>query len=655
MNLKNIFIMQANKFNDHKQDLTERDFLYRTVCITGYVLTPLIVIGYLWDALFAVLLANGMPVYWAPLFFIGQCFFRAGLLATAVDMSLARFPRLSLKDFFVNAKKYWLLYAVLLILTLVSFVLLKALNPFILGFEFLVFKTHLMFFIILIFSLIYFWFKYPRQLRILTSRAFSLSFFLPILVFYGFYLICFYLSFFIQTPLVEPERILFFVFRYLEIVFLVYCFLHLRNALNKNEELTKKRELFLVDPSYGIINDIVWSFILPQRTPIFSVLKAFTPKDYNVEEFNRYPFFSWDFMSGKLVAITSFTFNSHTAFYLAKRFKEAGSTVIMGGAHVMHLPDEALDFCDAVVIGPAEGVWREIINDYETGTLKKTYHGHNSEELMAEVNNYLLEEGPEITGSILETTRGCKFNCEFCTIPIMNNRTILKNDINTIVTLAKKVMTKRKILSFIDNNIYCDPEYARELFKQLEPLKIKWTASSSLDIAQNEQTLKSAYASGCRLLLFGYEIFADSPEQQKGGKFSLAKRYLEFSRKVKKARIAIKAHFIFGFDSDRFSNLWRLFKFCFCLMPTTTTISFLTPFPGTKLFHRLNEEGRLVDLNWRNYNNKFVFSHPKWDSKIMTHLYYPVMLMFFGLTSTGGYLVLLFIFFSYLFFGNTLF
>ena len=345
------------------------------------------------------------------------------------------------------------------------------------------------------------------------------------------------------------------------------------------------------------------------------VLKALSPKTYKFRKFNRIIWHDRYYKNDVLVCITCFTSNCYEAYTIAKEFKKRGSKVVMGGLHVTYLPNEALAFCDSVVIGQAEGVWQEVIHDYENGTLKSQYKGAAAESDYARVHEELLNSPPYIIKDFLETIRGCKFRCHFCTVPALSGGHVHLQPIDAFVELIKKVRPHYHHVTFIDNNIYSDPAYSRELFIALKPLKIKWRSECTIDIAKNEETLKLARESGCYLGLIGYEISGVSLEKDQGGKFAMAQKYIEYTRIVKKAGIRIKGQFIFGFDSDNFKTLFDLWKFCFSVMPQYTALSMLTPLPGSEVYRNMLLQDRVINLNWRSYNcHRLIVRHPQYES-----------------------------------------
>lgn len=466
----------------------------------------------------------------------------------------------------------------------------------------------------------------------------------------GFLGINIFLFYIIPVLPINPlnlSRLSLFIFRYMHFL----AFLYLADViLSHYPEVLKKfeysKELILIRPLGPGIFEAIGSVFIRSHPPVFTVLKALTPGEYRFREFNQVFWRDRYFANNKLVAITCYTSNCPEAYRIAKEFKKRGSKVIQGGPHVTYMSDEALEYCDSVVIGEAEGVWQQVVKDYENNALKPRYQGMATDETHRIVHQGLLNSPQEVIKDFLETTRGCKFKCHFCTIPALNEGKIYKKAISEVVELIEKVKKKYKHLLFIDNNIYSDPAYARELFKALKPLNIKWSTQCTIDIAKNDETLQLAKESGCEGLLFGYEIYGNSPERSRGGKYKMADHYLQYSEKIKQHGIYIKAHYIFGYDADTLKNLWTLWKFCFSLNPRFTIISLLTPLPGAVLFDELLNENRITNLNWHNYAvHSLVFRHKQMNNALLSFLYPVIVMVFIYTASQFGRLLLLVIFF----------
>ena len=436
---------------------------------------------------------------------------------------------------------------------------------------------------------------------------------------------------------------LMFLIKYLHLlmfILIVKIFLKSYPAVRRHFE--SRKEIFLINPMGGgsVLSSL--SFLGYRYQPsVFAILKALTPPEYRIRTFSRVFWRKRYYRADALVAITCHTCNSVEAYKIAKEFRKRGAKVVMGGPHTACLPQEALEFCDSVVVGEAEGAWEDIINDYERNGLKPVYRRQATEAQYKQVHQYLLSAPPREVKDYLETTHGCKFHCDFCSVQTLCDGKLRHKPVTEIVELVQKLRPRYKVFNFIDNNIYSDPRYAQELFRALRPLKIKWCASSSIDIAADENILRLAKESGCAVLTVGYEIRPDSAEKEHGGKFALADRYAAYTKRIKKLGIKIRGNFIWGFDSDRFADLWDYWKSCFSIFPFFTVVSLLTPLPGSGLYQSLLNQERIMNVNWRSYTTFWPVFAPRHMSYRTLKIVFPFITAFFSLTtSPNGWLAL---------------
>ncbi len=483
--------------------------------------------------------------------------------------------------------------------------------------------------------------KYLRPLKLQKRKVtISLRSTGVIFILYTLYILNFHWPQFVQGPIIlDPLRIATFLSKYIYLLSFLYISILILTCYPEiYEKYTAGPGLILIHPAHGgVLPGIAFS-IISNYPPVFVILKTLTPEHYRIREFNRNIWHNRYYLNNKLVALTCYTSNSPEAYKIAKEFKNRGCRVIMGGPHVTYLPEEALEYCDSVVIGEVESVWKDIIKDYENGCLKKQYVGSTASEFQEEAHQAIYEEllqsEPAVIKDFLETTRGCKFRCHFCTIPGLSYGRVRIKPVFELVELIKKIKHRYRSVYFIDNNIYNDPAYTKELFKALKPLKIKWSTQSTIDIAKNDETLALAKESGCRLLMFGYEITGDSLEKERGGKFGMAHKYIEFSKKVQDLGIQIKGNFMFGFENDKLSDFFKIWKYCFKIRPFISSLALVTPLPGTQLFYDLIKENRITNLNWRNYTcMSLVFRHKRMNNFWLAFLY-PIFAFFFILTTS---------------------
>ncbi len=594
---------------------------------------------YMLDVVYAKAGMFGLGLFLSPFFLVLKVFLYAGVYGVCLDILLESHFQLTFKRVVDNCKKFYWIYVVSVLLTVIMHAGLSTYSTFFSTIDLLQVKNHfqILFYPLIAIIILYIKHLKPNKIRIKPVPA-SVTSLLLICILYSLDMLFFYIPQFFNFPLLEVERITLFASRYLQFYLFFYIAFLVVSPYKKDDCLpAHTKELYLINPNGKGVVGFLGKLVARYYPPFFLVLRALTPSCYKITEFNQHTFFEEDYKPGKLVAITSYTANSYIAYKIAKKFKEKGSTVIMGGPHVNFLSEEALEFCDSVLIGEAEGIWPKIIQDYEKGTLQKKYEGYPLEKFCSKTDDFILktlEQQPKI---YLETTRGCKYNCDFCVNPGLSFKKIRHRPVENIVQMVKKIRKKIPVISFLDNNIFSDPDYAHRLFEALKKLKIKWIAPCTLDIAKDEKCLDLMKKSGCLQILIGYEIFDSSPERKKRGKYSLSSEYISLSRKIKRKGLGIKAQFILGFESDTYNSLWELWKFCFKLRPSLASISLLTPLPGSNFYIEMLKEDRLINLNWSNYSmDKLVFRHIKLSEKLIACAYYPVVLVFFLTTTKLG-------------------
>ncbi|HPN88732.1 MAG TPA: radical SAM protein, partial [Candidatus Omnitrophota bacterium] len=309
---------------------------------------------------------------------------------------------------------------------------------------------------------------------------------------------------------------------------------------------------------------------------------------------------------------------------LADEYRRAGAFVVMGGPHVTALPQEALEHCDSVVLGEAESVWPEVIKDFERASLKNIYEGKPLEDFFSPVYHYFLKLKPSFLWQAgLPLSRGCKYHCDFCARPSSWPRYI---KIDQVISLVSQIKASNKIgawwfhvapIIFSDDNIFSNPDYAKELFRALIPLGIKWDSSSSIDIAFDDEALRLAKQSGCNTLFVGIETIYPKDFSKTNISFiQSSDDCIKAIKKIQSYGIKVIASFIIGLDEYRHKDYFKLIWFMLWLFIKTRiffiSLTILTPFPGTKLFNRLKEEQRIASFDWRKYNLFFnVVYRPK--------------------------------------------
>jgi radical SAM superfamily enzyme YgiQ (UPF0313 family) len=329
-----------------------------------------------------------------------------------------------------------------------------------------------------------------------------------------------------------------------------------------------------------------------------AVLAALTPRDVEITfHDDRMEPIPYDEPTD-LVAITVETYTARRAYQIATEYRRRGVPVVMGGFHATLMPDEVAEYAEAVVVGEAEGLWPRLIEDFRGNRLRRLYRHEQRPELggvtpdrsIFATKNYL-----PIT--LVETGRGCQLGCEFCAIQTVFRRSYTARPIDEIV--AEISQTGGKIYFFVDDNIVADPERARRLLTALIPLGIRWIGQAGIAVAFDHELLDLLSRSGCQGLLIGLESLHPQTLAQMGKGFVTGRAYYESAlANLRRHGIRLYATFVAGYDHDTADTVHQAVEFAEGQRFYLTAFNHITPFPGTPLYTRLEEEGRLLHRRW---------------------------------------------------------
>jgi radical SAM superfamily enzyme YgiQ (UPF0313 family) len=367
-------------------------------------------------------------------------------------------------------------------------------------------------------------------------------------------------------------------------------------------------KLLLVSPSYKFGRKILQSVKIPQLS--LHILASLTPDDVDitlVDEEIREINFSLDF---DLVGISCMTATAKRGYQLSDMYRQRGSKVILGGIHPTILPQEAIQHADAVVIGEAEGCWADVVNDFRKGKLQKFYHVPEPDLSKYPFPRRDFHIDRTLFHCIgLMTTRGCPYACEFCSVTDFYGRKIRHRPVSMVVEDIKQ--SGSKAFFILDDNITGHPEYSKELFEALIPLGIQWIGQSSISLAKDKEMLKLCRSSGCAALLFGLESV--SPSSLIGMKKTL-KSIEETEEAIKIIQdhgIAFHPSLILGFDTDTKAIFDDTLEFLVRTKLPTMGVHVLTPYPGTRIYRRFEDQGRIISHDWSHYDHYTVVFQPK--------------------------------------------
>jgi len=388
--------------------------------------------------------------------------------------------------------------------------------------------------------------------------------------------------------------------------------------------MDKKKKILLISPARKRAENEDFVFKMPFLN--LPYLAAVTPAHYDVsiidEEHEQVNFEA----DASLVALSAQTPVAPRAYQIAKEFKARGIPVVMGGVHASTLPEEALQYVDAVIIGEGEFVWKDVLDDFEKGELKSVYTSGTDYNLagLSWPRRDLLNPRFYIPLTMLETTRGCPHKCDFCGVSRFFGHHYRKRPLDDVVREIQSLFgsgfryrfnrmfsklgidlpyfIERRLIYFIDSNFAADQVYTSELMKYMQELDVLWWGHTTVDIANDERFLKQMHDSGCIAVNIGFESLSSENLKAMRKTFAGSFDYSEAIAKIHANGIGIMGTFVVGFDGEDASIFDTIYDFVMANRLDWALVFIRTPYPGTALFESLEKEGRILTRDWEKYD-----------------------------------------------------
>ena len=311
-----------------------------------------------------------------------------------------------------------------------------------------------------------------------------------------------------------------------------------------------------------------------------------------------------------LVGINVNVDTSQRAIEIARIYRNKKVKVVFGGIHPSANPEEMIKHADAIVIGDAELVWVELLNDLINTNLQKFYHKKLTDLAqvpipkwnMARLNKYLYH-------NIVVTSRGCPYKCNFCyNSSSYANSSYRNRPIEQVIDEIGKLGTKH--VMFIDDNFIGNPKWTAEFVEAIKPMGLTWHAAVSTNLIHHKSLIDEFALSGCRSLFIGFESINEQSIKSAQKIQNKTGEYEELIKILHSKGIMINASLVFGFDHDKKTVFKDTLHWLVKNKLETMTAHILTPYPGTKLFEKLKQEGRIMNDDFSKYNTSNVVFKP---------------------------------------------
>jgi len=366
---------------------------------------------------------------------------------------------------------------------------------------------------------------------------------------------------------------------------------------------TAVRTLLLITASSPEMQRIRRPRVLNFQQITMPYLAAFAPPHWTVlhiDEVVRPVDFG---MRADLVAITFHTPSAPHAYALADQFRLRGTPVVLGGPHVTLMPYEAQAHADVIFVGEAEAHWAQFLCEFEAGRHRQRYFSTEAPSLEnAPMARKDLFHRRDHTSGVLFATRGCPYDCDFCTLAIMYHSPVRKRPVRAVA--EEYGSFPGKVIILWDDNIASDLEYAKTLFRALAPHRKWWSSQASIHAAKDDEFLELAASSGCKQLFVGLESISQASVNEVHKRCNHVSDYGRAIERIHSHGIAVQAGIVFGFDHDEPAIFGETLDFLEAAGVQNATFNILTPFPGTRLYERLEAEGRILTRDWSKYNGR---------------------------------------------------
>jgi radical SAM superfamily enzyme YgiQ (UPF0313 family) len=286
--------------------------------------------------------------------------------------------------------------------------------------------------------------------------------------------------------------------------------------------------------------------------------------------------------------------------------REAGLRVVAGGPLFTNEPEQFADV-DHLVLNEAEVTLPGFLEDLKNGCAKRVYESaeHPDVEDTPIPAWHLLKLGKYASMSI-QYSRGCPFSCDFCNVTAMfGHKPRVKSSSQVIAELDALLEAgwNRQVF-FVDDNFIGNK---RHLKKELLPDLIEWQSrqrrnprfhtEASINLADDDELMHMMVEAGFHEVFIGIETPNDDSLVECKKMQNANRDMLSDVKHIQRAGLQVQGGFIVGFDSDTESVFQKQIDFIQNSGIVTAMVGLLQAPPGTRLYERMKQQGRLLGLS----------------------------------------------------------
>lgn len=312
-----------------------------------------------------------------------------------------------------------------------------------------------------------------------------------------------------------------------------------------------------------------------------------------------------------LVVIQVYITSAYRAYTLADHYRQKGAYVVLGGLHVTALPQEAAAHADTIFLGPAEDTWPTFLQDFRAGHPQPMYQSKiRSLVGVPPMRRDLIKRYNYLVPNSIVVSRGCPHHCDFCYKDAFykGGKSFYTQPVDD--ALAEIDRLPGKHLYFLDDHLFGHATFASELFEGMKGMGRVWQAAATVQSILQPGLLEKAVAAGLRSLFVGFETLNPHNLREQHKYHNLNRDYNAAIQRLRDCGVMVNGSFVYGMDSDDATVFDRTVEWAVTQGIETATFHILTPYPGTLLYDRMVEQGRITSNNWDLYDTRHTIYRP---------------------------------------------
>jgi len=313
-----------------------------------------------------------------------------------------------------------------------------------------------------------------------------------------------------------------------------------------------------------------------------------------------------------LVVIQVYITNARRAYAIADHYRARGCPVALGGLHVTSLPDEASAHADVIFLGPGEQTFPQFLAEFRAGRFATRYVSTSGRTLerIPPIRRDLITRRRYLVPNSIVVTRGCPQHCDFCYKDAFfdGGKSFYTQRVDDALAEIERLPGRH--LYFLDDHLLGDHRFATALFDGMRGMRRLFQGAATVDSILRGDLIERAAEAGLRSIFVGFETLSPANLTSSNKRQNLNRDYAAVTKRLHDLGVMINGSFVFGMDDDDENVFRRTVDWAVEHGITTATFHIQTPYPGTRLFARMEAAGRITTRDWDLYDTRTVVYQP---------------------------------------------